>query len=107
ASNGGAVARLGASPRRGEWVKVAFERGSKDTINAWVVYPASPAKDAGVVWVHDIGGLSTWARAVADQAAAEGFIGVAPDFTSRPPGAPSTAGQPADPAGQLRDMGAV
>src|SRR3954467_941649 len=34
-----AAARVKASPRHAEWVKIAVEPGSKDTIEAWVVYP--------------------------------------------------------------------
>ncbi|HTE47220.1 MAG TPA: dienelactone hydrolase family protein [Gemmatimonadaceae bacterium] len=102
ASNGAAAARLAASPRRGEWIRVPFEAGSKDTILAWIVYPAAArGKAPVVVIVHDITGLSTWARAVADQAAAEGFIAVSPDFTSRPRGAPNTAELSRDSAGKL------
>jgi carboxymethylenebutenolidase len=105
ASNNAAAARLAASPRRGEWIKVPFEAGSKDTITAWVVYPsAARGKAPVVVIVHDITGLSTWARTVADQAAAEGFVAVTPDFTSRPRGAPSTVELPRDSAGKLMAM---
>ena len=102
ASNGASAARVAASPRHGEWIKVAYEPGSKDTVMAWVVHPANArGKAPVVVVVHDIGGLSTWARGVADQAAAEGFIAVAPDFTSRARGAPSSAELPADSARKL------
>ena len=102
ASNGASAARVAASPRRGEWVKVPFEAGSKDTIMAWVVYPSNArAKAPVVVVVHDIGGLSVWARGVADQLAAEGFIGVSPDFTSRLRGTPSSVELPRDSAGKL------
>jgi carboxymethylenebutenolidase len=105
ASNGAAAARLAASPRRGEWIKVPLQSGSRDTITAWIVYPnTTRAKAPVVVIVHDITGLSTWARAVADQAAAEGFIAVSPDFTSRPRGAPSTVELPRDSAGKLMAM---
>src|SRR5690348_10128763 len=38
ASNMHAAARLSASPRHGEWVKVAWEPGSKDSLMAWIVY---------------------------------------------------------------------
>lgn len=101
-SNNAAAARLAASSRKGEWVKVPFEPGSRDTIMAWVVYPANTnAKAPVVVVVHDITGLSTWARSVADQLASEGFISVSPDFTSRPRGAPSTVEIPRDSAGKL------
>jgi carboxymethylenebutenolidase len=106
ASNGASAARVAASPRRGEWVKVPFEAGSKDTIMAWVVYPSDArAKAPVVVVVHDIGGLSVWARGVADQLAAEGFIGVSPDMTSRLRGTPSSVELPRDSAGKL--MGQV
>jgi carboxymethylenebutenolidase len=102
ASNGGAAARLAASPRRGEWIKIPFDAGSKDTIMAWVVRPANTsAKAPVVVVVHDINGLSAWARGVADQAAAEGFIAVTPDFASRARGAPSTAELPRDSANKV------
>lgn len=102
ASNGASAARVAASPRHGEWVKVPFEPGSRDTIMAWVVYPSNArTKAAVVVVVHDIGGLSVWARGVADQLAAEGFIGVSPDMTSRLRGTPSDVELPRDSAGKL------
>jgi len=105
ASNNASAARVAASPRRGEWVKVPFEAGSKDTIMAWIVYPSNArAKAPVVVIVHDIGGLSVWARGVADQVAAEGFIGVTPDFTSRLRGTPSSVELPRDSAGKLMAM---
>jgi carboxymethylenebutenolidase len=104
ASNNAAAARLAASPRHGEWIKVPFEAGSKDTIMAWIVYPAAARKSPVVVIVHDITGLSTWARSVADQVAAEGFVAVTPDFTSRPRGAPSAVELPRDSAGKLMAM---
>jgi carboxymethylenebutenolidase len=105
ASNGASAARVAASPRRGEWVKVPFEAGSKDTIMAWIVYPSNArAKAPVVVVIHDIGGLSVWARGVADQLAAEGFIGVSPDFTSRLRGTPSSTELPRDSAGKLMQM---
>jgi carboxymethylenebutenolidase len=90
ASGGAATARMAATSRRGEWIKVPFDPGSRDTIMTWISYPATSAKAPVVVVVHDINGLGVWTRAVADQAAAEGFIGVAPDFVSRLRGAPST-----------------
>lgn len=90
ASGNTAAARMSATPRRGEWIKVPFDPGSKDTIMAWVSYPANRPKAPVVIAVHDINGLGVWARGVADQLAAEGFIGVAPDFVSRLRGAPST-----------------
>jgi carboxymethylenebutenolidase len=102
ASNNNAAARLAASPRHGEWVKVAWEPGSSDSLMAWIVYPTtSRAKSPVVVVVHEIFGLSTWVRAVADQAAAEGFIAIAPDLISRVRGGPSTVELPGDSARKL------
>ena len=96
-----AAARMASTTRRGEWIKVPFDPGSKDTIMAWISYPATSQKAPVVVVVSDINGLGVWSRAVADQAAAEGFIGVAPDFVSRLRGAPSTAELTPDSARKL------
>jgi len=74
----GAMARLSSSPRHGEWIMVST--GPSDSIRAWVVYPETKTKAPVVIVVHEIFGLSTWIRAVADQLAADGFIAVAPDF---------------------------
>lgn len=90
ASNATAAARLKGSPRHGEWVKIAWEPGSADSLMAWVVYPKSTTKAPVIVVVHEIFGLSTWVQAVADQAAADGFIAIAPDLLSRVRGGPSS-----------------
>jgi carboxymethylenebutenolidase len=102
ASANNAAARLEASPRKGEWVKIAWEPGSSDSLMAWVVRPvASNARTPVVVVVHEIFGLQTWVRAVADQMAAEGFIAVAPDLISRVRGGPSTTELTGDSARKL------
>ncbi|MBL0169847.1 MAG: dienelactone hydrolase family protein [Gemmatimonadaceae bacterium] len=95
------AARLAASPRHGEWVTFASTPGSKDSIMAWVVYPATKNKAPVVVVVHEIFGLSSWVRAVADQVAAEGFIAIAPDFLSRVRGGPSSVELKSDTATRL------
>jgi carboxymethylenebutenolidase len=101
-SNNQAAARLQASPRHSEWVKVAWEAGSKDSLMAFIVYPStSNAKTPVVVVVHEIFGLSTWVRGVADQVAAEGFIAIAPDLLSRVRGGPSTVELSGDSARKL------
>lgn len=101
-SNLEAPARLAASPRHAEWVKVAWEPGSKDSLMAFIVYPqTSNAKTPVVVVVHEIFGLSTWVRGVADQVAAEGFIAIAPDLESRVRGGPSTVELSGDSARKL------
>lgn len=85
-----AAARLAASTRHGEWVKIPWEAGSPDSLMAWVVYPERKKRAPVVVVIHEIFGLSTWVRGVADQLAADGFIAVAPDLLSRVRGGPSS-----------------
>jgi carboxymethylenebutenolidase len=102
ASANNAQARIAASPRHGEWVKVAWEPGSSDSLMAWVVYPStSRTKSPVVVVVHEIFGLQTWVRGVADQVAADGFIAIAPDLVSRVRGGPSTEELSGDSARKL------
>ncbi len=104
ASNAAAETRLKASPRHAEWVKIAWTPGSADSLMAWVVYPASKssrAKAPVVVVIHEIFGLSTWVRGVADQVAADGFIAIAPDFLSRVRGGPSNVELSGDSARKL------
>ncbi len=97
-----AAARLAASPRHGEWVKLAWQPGSRDSLMAWIVYPSTAnAKTPVVIVVHEIFGLSTWVRSVADQVAADGFIAIAPDLESRVRGGPTTEELPADSARKL------
>jgi carboxymethylenebutenolidase len=80
ADEAGAVARLDASPRHGEWVK--YDAGNNDSVTAWVVSPERPDPAPVVIVIHEIYGLTDWVRGVADQLAAEGFIAVTPDLLS-------------------------
>jgi len=96
-----AAARLAATPRHGEWVKIPWGAGSTDSLMAWIVYPESSTKAPVVVVVHEIFGLSTWVRGVADQVAAEGFIAIAPDFLSRVRGGPTSVELSSDSARRL------
>jgi carboxymethylenebutenolidase len=70
--------RLLKSPRHGEWAFIAT--GGGDSLRSWVVYPERSTKAPVVIVIHDIYGMSTWARSVADQLAADGFIAIAPDL---------------------------
>ena len=70
--------RLASSPRHGEYVMIAT--GPGDSVRAWVVYPERSTKAPVIVVVHEIFGLSTWIRGVADQLAANGYIAIAPDL---------------------------
>lgn len=101
-----AAARIAASPRHAEWVKIAWEPGSTDSLMAWIVYPATSRPHTPVVVVvHEIFGLSTWVRGVADQVAADGYIAIAPDLLSRVRGGPTADELKADSAVKLiRDV---
>jgi carboxymethylenebutenolidase len=67
------------SPRHQEWVKVTY--GSR-TVNTFVDYPEVSHKAPVVLLIHEIFGLSDWARSMADDLAAAGYIVVAPDLLS-------------------------
>jgi carboxymethylenebutenolidase len=72
------TARLAESTRHAEWAMVRV--GNDDSVRVWIVYPERSTRAPVVIVVHEIFGLSTWIRGVADQLAADGFIAVAPDF---------------------------
>lgn len=72
-----AQSRLAKSPRHGEWAMVKV---GNDSVRVWVVYPQVSTKAPVVVVVHEIFGLSSWIRGVADQLAADGFVAIAPDL---------------------------
>lgn len=74
-----AKARLDASPRHHEYI--ALHHGAR-TVQAFVVYPEVKNKASVVVMIHEIFGLTDWAREMADELAAEGFIVVEPDLLS-------------------------
>lgn len=74
----GAPVKLAASPRHGEWVTI--RTGPEDSLRAWVVYPERSTKAPVVIVVHEIYGLTSWVRSIADQLAADGFIAIAPNF---------------------------
>jgi carboxymethylenebutenolidase len=70
---------LNKSPRHQEWVKVTY--GTR-TVNAFVVYPEVSQKTPVALLIHEIFGLSDWARSMADDIAAMGYIVIAPDLLS-------------------------
>ncbi len=74
-----AKAILNKSPRHQEWVKIKY--GNR-TVNAFVVYPEVSHKAPVVLLIHEIFGLTDWARSMADDIAAMGYIVVAPDLLS-------------------------
>ena len=74
-----AKARLDASPRHHEYV--TLNHGSRKP-QAFVVYPEVKGKVPVVILIHEIFGLTDWAKEMADELAAQGFIVVAPDLLS-------------------------
>jgi carboxymethylenebutenolidase len=71
---------LAKSPRHGEYVTLNEPGGHK--VQAWVVYPEVKEKAPVVVMIHEIFGLSDWAREMADEVAGAGYIVVEPDLLS-------------------------
>ena len=71
--------RLDASPRHHEYV--TLKHGSR-TVEAFVVYPEIKDKAPVVVLIHEIFGLTDWAKEMADELAGQGFIVIAPDLLS-------------------------
>jgi carboxymethylenebutenolidase len=74
-----AKTRLEASPRHREYVPL--KQGNR-TLQALVVYPEVSGKASVVILIHEIFGLSDWAKEMADELAGQGFIVVAPDLLS-------------------------
>jgi len=74
-----AKTRLEASPRHREYVPI--KHGNR-TVQTFVVYPETKQKVPVVILIHEIFGLSDWAKEMADELAAAGFIVVAPDLLS-------------------------
>ncbi|TPW19381.1 MAG: Dienelactone hydrolase and related enzyme (Modular protein) [Elusimicrobia bacterium] len=107
---------LEKSTRHGEWVRV--QSGGRP-LHAFVVYPEVRKKAPVIVVVHEIFGLTDWARSAADALAAEGYIAVAPDMLSGlAPGGGKTSDFPdvdaaraamatLDPAAVMRDLDAA
>jgi carboxymethylenebutenolidase len=93
-----AKAALDKSPRHGEYVTITEASGRK--LQAWVVYPEVKDKAPVVVMIHEIFGLSDWAREMADEVAGAGYIVVEPDLLSGF-GPPAGAAAPAPAASDM------
>jgi carboxymethylenebutenolidase len=74
-----AKTRLDASPRHREYVNI---KSHGRTLQAFVVYPEVKGKAPAVILIHEIFGLTDWAKEMADELAAQGVIVVAPDLLS-------------------------
>jgi carboxymethylenebutenolidase len=74
-----AKAKLDKSPRHREWVTISYDHRK---VQAFIVYPEVSHKAPVVLVVHEIFGLSDWARSMADDLAAQGYIAIVPDLLS-------------------------
>jgi len=74
-----AKANLEKSSRHREWVTLKHDGR---TLQAYVVYPEVKQKATVVVLIHEIFGLSDWAKEMSDELAGAGYIVVAPDLLS-------------------------
>ena len=73
--------RVNKSPRHNEWVDL--KHGDR-TVKAFVVYPEVKTKAPTVLVIHEIFGLTDWARNLADELAEAGYIAIDPDLLSAP-----------------------
>jgi carboxymethylenebutenolidase len=73
--------RLNKSPRHSEWVDLKHDGR---TVKAFVVYPEVKTKAPAVLVIHEIFGLTDWAKNLTDELAAAGYIAIAPDLLSAP-----------------------
>ncbi len=76
-----AKAKLDKSPRHSEWIDL---KNGDRTVKTFVVYPEVKAKAPVVLVIHEIFGLTDWAKNLADELAAAGYIAIAPDLLSAP-----------------------
>jgi len=73
--------KLNKSPRHNEWVDL---KNGDRTVKTFVVYPEVKTKAPVVLVIHEIFGLTDWAKNLADELAAAGYIAIAPDLLSAP-----------------------
>ena len=71
--------RLAKSACRLEWIKLNHDGR---TVDCFVASPRDKTNATAVLLVHERFGLTDWAREVADEFAAAGYIAVAPDLLS-------------------------
>jgi carboxymethylenebutenolidase len=79
-----AKARLDKSPRHLEWIKI---KSGEREVNSFIAYPEVKEKATAVIVIHEIFGLSDWARSMTDELAEAGYIAIAPDLLTGTPGA--------------------
>ncbi|PWN06744.1 dienelactone hydrolase family protein [Rhodohalobacter mucosus] len=74
-----ALNQLENSPRHHEWV--TLQSGDRDLYN-FIAYPEVSGPAPVIIVIHENRGLTDWVRSFADQAAAAGYIAIAPDLLS-------------------------
>ncbi|MCX2746049.1 dienelactone hydrolase family protein [Mangrovivirga sp. M17] len=74
-----AIEQLENSPRHQENITVSY---GDESISCFLVYPEVSEKVPVIILIHENRGLNDWARSMADQVAAMGYIVIAPDFLS-------------------------
>ncbi len=74
-----AKARIEKSPRHLEWVTVT---NKSREVSCYIAHPEVKDKATAVIVIHEIFGLTDWARSVTDELAEAGYIAIAPDLLS-------------------------
>jgi carboxymethylenebutenolidase len=74
-----AMKKLDASPRHHEYATLQV---NGKPVQAFVVYPEVKNKATAIVLIPEIFGLSNWAKSMADDLAAVGYVVIAPDVLS-------------------------
>lgn len=71
--------QLNKSPRHHEWVDLQHD---DRTVKTFIAFPEVKEKAPVVIVIHEIFGLTDWAKNLADELAAAGYIAIAPDLLS-------------------------
>ena len=74
-----AQAQLNKSPRHHEWIDLEHD---DRTVKTFIAFPEVKEKAPVVIVIHEIFGLTDWAKNLADELAAAGYIAIAPDLLS-------------------------
>ncbi|MGH8091950.1 MAG: dienelactone hydrolase family protein [Chthoniobacterales bacterium] len=72
-----AQGKLNKSSRHHEWIELQHDGR---TVKAFIAFPQVKEKTPVVLVIHEIFGLTDWAKNLADELAAAGYIAIAPDL---------------------------
>ena len=86
----GAVVLMAAINRTDIHAEYVKYLSGRDTVTAYLAYPERPQPAPAVIVIHEIFGLSDFARQTTEQLAKDGFVAIAPDLLSRRGGTPAT-----------------